>query len=56
MKHVTHGHKLEEHRKAVEENQVDLVILEGHDADQLAMNTTAYSLAVELRTTPMLIV
>ena len=56
VKHVTHGHKLEEHRKAVGENQVDLVVLEGHDADQLAMNTTAYSLAVELRTTPVLIV
>jgi len=55
-KHVVHGHRLAEHRKAVEENEVDLVVLEGHAADQLAMNATAYSMAVELLTTPVLIV
>jgi len=32
------------------------VVLQGHDEDQLAMNATAYSVAVELRTTPLLIV
>ena len=56
IKHVTHGHQLEEHRKAVEKNHVNLVVLDGHDTDQRAMNATAYSLAVELRTTPLLIV
>ena len=54
--HVEHGHRLEEFRRAAEENTVDLVVLEGHDEDQLAMNATAYSLAVELRNTPVLIV
>ena len=54
--HVEHGHRLEEFRRAADENAVDLVVLEGHDEDQLAMNATAYSLAVELRKTPVLIV
>lgn len=56
VKHVTHGHRLEEYRSAIEDHQVDLVVLQGHDEDQLAMNATAYSVAVELRTTPLLIV
>lgn len=56
IKHVTHGHRLEEYRRAIEDHQVDLVVLQGHDEDQLAMNATAYSVAVELRTTPLLIV
>ncbi len=56
VKHVTHGHRLEEYRNAIEDLQVDLVVLQGHDEDQLAMNATAYSVAVELRTTPLLIV
>ena len=56
VKHVTHGHRLEEYRNAIKDHQVDLVVLQGHDEDQLAMNATAYSVAVELRTTPLLIV
>ena len=56
VKHVTHGHRLEEYRNAIEDHQVDLVVLQGHDEDQLAMNATAYSVAVELRATPLLIV
>ena len=56
VKHVTHGHRLEKYRNAIKDHQVDLVVLQGHDEDQLAMNATAYSVAVELRTTPLLIV
>ncbi len=56
IKHITHGHPLEEYRKAVTENKISLVVLQAHDGNQLAMNATAYSLAVELRTTPLLIV
>ena len=36
VKHVTHGHRLEEYRSAIEDHQVDLVVLQGHDEDQLA--------------------
>jgi nucleotide-binding universal stress UspA family protein len=56
IKHITHGHPLEEYRKVVAENKISLVVLQAHDENQLAMNASAYSLAVELRTTPLLIV
>ena len=56
IKHIAHGHPLEEYRKVVAENKISLVVLQAHDENQLAMNATAYSLAVELRTTPLLIV
>ena len=56
IKHVSHGLQLDEYRKAVTENKIALVVLQAHDENQLAMNATAYSLAVELRTTPLLIV
>lgn len=56
IKHVTHGHRLEEYRNAIKDHKVDLVVLQGHDEDQHAMNATAYSVAVELRRTPLLIV
>ena len=56
VKHITKGNQLEEYRKTIDENKVDLVVLKAHDEDQLAMSTTAYSLAVELRTTPIMVV
>jgi len=56
VKHIEHGHRLAEYRRAVDENKVDLIVLEGHAEDQLAMNATAYSLAVELQTVPVMIV
>ena len=55
IKHITKGNKLKEYRRTIEENKVDLVVLKAHDEDQLAMSSTAYSLAVELRTTPLMI-
>ncbi len=56
IKHIAQGKQLDEYRKAVEKHKADLVVLQSHDPDQQAMNATAYSLAVELRTTPLLIV
>ena len=56
IKHIAQGKQLDEYRKAVERHNADLVVLQSHDPDQQAMNATAYSLAVELRTTPLLIV
>ena len=56
VKHISHGLQLDEYRKTVEKHKADLVVLQAHDPDQQAMNATAYSLAVELRTTPLLIV
>jgi nucleotide-binding universal stress UspA family protein len=55
VKHITKGNQLKEYRRTIEENKVDLVVLKAHDEDQLAMSSTAYSLAVELRTTPLMI-
>ncbi|MDG2212788.1 MAG: hypothetical protein P8M70_03085 [Verrucomicrobiota bacterium] len=56
IKHISHGPQLDEYRKAVDEHKADLVVVKAHDPDQQAMNATAYSIAVELRTTPLLIV
>ena len=56
IKHIAQGKQLDEYRKAVERHNTDLVVLQSRDPDQKAMNATAYSLAVELRTTPLLIV
>ena len=56
IKHVSHGQQLEQYRKSIDEHKADLVVVKAHDPDQQAMNATAYSIAVELRTTPLLIV
>ena len=56
VKHISHGHQLDEYRRTIDENKADLAVLQAHDADQLTMNATSYSMAVELRTTPLLIV
>jgi len=56
IKHISHGLQLDEYRKVVDEHKADLVVVKAHDPDQQAMNATAYSIAVELRTTPLLIV
>ena len=56
VQYINHGRPLDTYRRIVKDHQADLVVLLGHDKDQLAMNSTAYSLAVELRTIPLLIV
>ena len=53
---VTVGHLMQDHRRIIEDNDVDLLILHTKDDDQLAMHGLAYPLAVELRTIPMLMI
>jgi len=51
---VTHGRRLEEYRKLVEQRGVDLLVMHTKDEDQTAMHGMAYPLAIELRNTPLL--
>ena len=51
---VTLGHHIADLTRLVEEHQVDLLVLHAKDEDQLAMHGLAYSLAVELRKIPLL--
>ncbi|MCH8820273.1 MAG: hypothetical protein IIB03_08145, partial [Acidobacteria bacterium] len=51
---VNLGHHIADLTRLVEEHQVDLLVLNAQDEDQAAMHGQAYSLAVELRTTPIL--
>ena len=49
------GHRLEDYRKLIEEGQVDLLVMHAKEEDQLAMHGMAHPLAVELRSTPLLL-
>ncbi len=51
---VTLGHHIADLTRLVEEHQVDLLVLHAKDEDQAAMHGLAYSLAVELRKIPLL--
>ena len=51
---VTLGHHIAELTGLVEEHQVELLVLNAKDEDQAAMHGLAYSLAVELRKIPLL--
>jgi len=51
---VTMGHHLKEYARLVEEHEVDLLVFNTKDDDQLAMHGLAYPLAIELTTTPLL--
>ena len=48
------GHHISDLTRLVEEHQVDLLVLHAKDEDQAAMHGLAYSLAVELRKIPLL--
>ena len=48
------GHFLSDYRELVEENEIDLLVMYTKDEEQLAMHGIAYPLAVELRSTPLL--
>ncbi|HAH99221.1 MAG TPA: hypothetical protein DCO70_07780 [Verrucomicrobiales bacterium] len=48
------GHLLADYRELVEENEIDLLVMYTKDEEQLAMHGIAYPLAVELRSTPLL--
>ncbi len=51
---VTSGHHARAHQRLVEEHEVDLLVMNTKDEDQLAMHGLAYSLAIELRAIPLL--
>ncbi len=51
---VTLGHHIVDVTRLIEEHQVDLLVLNTKDEDQAAMHGLAYSLAVELRRIPLL--
>jgi len=51
---VSLGHHISDLTRLVEEHQVDLLVLHAKDEDQAAMHGLAYSLAVELRKIPLL--
>ena len=51
---VTWGHHIRAYRRLIEEHEVDLLVMNTKDEDQLAMHGLAYSLAIELRTIPLL--
>ena len=51
---VTSGHHIRAYRHLVEEHKVDLLVMNTKDEDQLAMHGLAYSLAIELRAIPLL--
>ena len=51
---VTSGHHIRAYRRLIEEHEVDLLVMNTKDEDQLAMHGLAYSLAIELRTVPLL--
>jgi len=51
---VSLGHHIADLTRLVEEHQVDLLVLNAKDEDQAAMHGQAYSLAVELRKIPLL--
>ncbi len=52
---VERGHHLSEYRKIIEADEVELVVCNTKDEGQLAMHGMAYSLAVELLETPLLL-
>ncbi len=49
------GKHLTEYKTWIEEHEIDLVILNTKEKNQMAMDGTAYSLVVELRDTPLLL-
>ena len=51
---ITMGHQLTEYRRFIDEHQIDLLVFHTKDRGQLAMHGLAYSLAVEVREIPLL--
>lgn len=52
---IATGHHLTMYRRLVEEHDVDLLVMNTRDEDQVAMHGLAYSLAVEMRSIPLLL-
>ncbi len=55
-KHVRMGHRVRDYRGLVEEHEVDVLVFPTLEEDRLALHGVAYSLAVELVSTPLLMV
>ncbi len=56
LKHVQQGHRVRDYRALVEEYEVDVLVFPTLEEDHLALHGVAYSLAVELISTPLLMV
>ncbi len=54
--HVLSGHRVADYRALVDAHEVDLVIFPTLEEDRIALHGVAYSLSVELVTTPLLMV
>lgn len=52
---VVMGHHLRDYEKLIEDHNIELLVLNTKDEGQLAMHGVAYSLTVELRDIPMLL-
>jgi len=52
---VVLGHHLKDYKKLIEAHEIELLVLNTKDEDQIAMHGVAYSLTVELRDIPMLL-
>jgi len=53
---VGFGHHLTEFQKKINRQKLDLIVMHGKEADQLAMHGVSYPLAVEIRQIPLLII
>ncbi len=53
---VQTGHKVSDYKELVHKYRADMLIFHSRDEDQVAMHGTAYPLAVELRTLPLLLI
>ena len=51
---VSHRDRVDAGERLIEEHEVDLLVMNTKDEDQLAMHGLAYSLAIELRAIPLL--
>lgn len=54
--HVLEGHRVADYRALVDQHEVDLLIFPTLEEDRIALHGVAYSLSVELVTTPLLMV
>lgn len=53
--HAKVGRRLEDYRKVIEQDHVDLLVMHAKEDDQMAMHGMAHPLAVELRSVPILL-
>jgi tRNA isopentenyl-2-thiomethyl-A-37 hydroxylase MiaE len=53
---VRFGDGLQEYRRQIESQKLDLLVMHAKDENQQAMNSVSYPLAVELRQIPLLVV